>query len=170
MNTKNILFATDFSESSEAAQRYASLLAAESGAMLHIVHVADDSPAYIAGYTGFGYVPELPDQVAQENEKRLAQIKPTSNGVRHQHHYLTGVAEQEILAFAEKENIDLIVIGSHGRTGLSRLLLGSVAEAVARRAKCPVLTVKQPQAEQAEAERESQSAAHHGPRSRSSLH
>lgn len=144
MNAKTIVFPTDFSESSDAALGYASALAAESGALLYLVHVGEDSHAYVAGYGAIGYTPDLVDRVARENQALLTKIKPTVPHVRHEHKYLTGVPDQEILAFAEQVKADLIVIGSHGRTGISRLLLGSVAEAVVRRASCPVLTIKQP--------------------------
>jgi nucleotide-binding universal stress UspA family protein len=144
MNVKKILFPTDFSDSSDAALSYASSLAAETGALLYIVHVGNDSSTYLAGYGGFSSVPDSADQVARENKALLNQVKPTVPNVNYQHRYLSGPPEHEILDFAKREHVDLIVIGSHGRTGLSRLLLGSVAEAVVRRAKCPVLTVKQP--------------------------
>ena len=76
--------------------------------------------------------------------------------MQYEHHYLSGVPETEILAFADREKVDLIVIGSHGRTGITRVLLGSVAEAVVRGAKCPVLTVKQPAEKVAEEKTESE--------------
>ncbi|MEM8943857.1 MAG: universal stress protein [Planctomycetota bacterium] len=172
MNIKKILFPTDFSDSSEAALDYASTLAAESGAMLTIAHVANDTSAYIAGYGGFGYVPDLPNHVARENRRRLNQVEPPSPNVRHEYRYLTGIAEDEILSLAEREGVDLIVIGSHGRTGISRLLLGSVAEAVVRRAKCPVLTVKQPRSasQDTSAHPERAVAEDSGPISKHSLH
>ena len=144
MNAKTIVFPTDFSESSDAALGYASTLAAESNALLYILHVGEDSQAYVAGYGAIGYTPDLVDRVARENQKLLTQVKPTLPKVRHEHKYLTGTPDQEILGFADEVDADLIVIGSHGRTGISRLLLGSVAEAVVRRANCPVLTIKHP--------------------------
>lgn len=172
MNVKKVLFPTDFSESSESALRYASTLAAESGALLYIVHVSNDSSTYLAGYGGFGYAPDFADLVSRENRAQLQKIEPVVPHVRHKHCHLTGEPEQEILAFAEREDVDLIVIGSHGRTGLSRLLLGSVAEAVVRRAKCPVITVKQPAIHlgDSETDQEQGSAAPHNSRSKSSLH
>ena len=144
MNAKKILFPTDFSDSSDAALNYASSLAAEMGALLYIVHVGNESSANPALYSGLSLAPDWADQVARENRALLDQVEPTVPNVNYQHRYLSGPPEHEILDFAEREGVDLIVIGSHGRTGLSRLLLGSVAEAVVRRAKCPVLTVKQP--------------------------
>lgn len=156
MDLKTIVLPVDFSHSSDAALSFASKLASESNALLYIVHVGEDSPAYLAAYGGFAYTPDLSEKIAKENQDLLGRIKPVVTGVNYQHKYLTGVPETEILEFAARENADLIVIGSHGRTGLSRLLLGSVAEAVVRRAKCPVLTVKQPTVEKVQAKAETQ--------------
>lgn len=162
MKFKTILLPVDFSHSSDAALSFASSLAAESKARLILLHVGEDSPAYLAGYGGFAYTPELHEQVSRENRALLEKIKPTVADIEYQHQYLSGDPAQEILAFADRENVDLLVIGSHGRTGLSRLLLGSVAESVVRGAKCPVLTVKQP-TEEASAAEETQSEQTEGP-------
>ncbi len=172
MNIKTILLPVDFSHSSDAALSFASSLAAESQGLLYLVHVGEDSPAYLAGYGGFAYTPELAKKIEVENRELLDQIQPTVAGVKHERHYLTGDPAHEILSFAERENVDLIVIGSHGRTGLSRLLLGSIAEAVVRGANCPVLTVKQPPAGSPESEEylEPQQAEHPEPRTKPSLH
>jgi nucleotide-binding universal stress UspA family protein len=75
---------------------------------------------------------------------QLSGVKPTLAGVACRHLCFGGEAVEELLEFAKRENVDLIVMGSHGRSGLPRLLMGSVAEGVTRRAKCPVLIVKQP--------------------------
>jgi nucleotide-binding universal stress UspA family protein len=83
----------------------------------------------------------------QDIVDQLERIVPTEARVPYEHHYLRGSPVTEILNLAEVENVDLIVMGSHGRTGLSRLLMGSIAEGVMRQAKCPVLVVKQPAAE-----------------------
>ena len=64
--------------------------------------------------------------------------------LQYEHRFLTGFAEEEIVGLADRENVDLIVMGSHGRTGLYRMLMGSIAEGVLRKAHCPVLIVKQP--------------------------
>jgi nucleotide-binding universal stress UspA family protein len=147
MRAKKILFATDFSRFSEAALQSASVLAAESGALLLIVFVDDLPETYVpgfeAGYGGFGYVPQT-DHERSKVRDELHGVKPTIPGVQYEHRYLMGRPADEILRLSEDEKVDMIVIGSHGRTGLARVLLGSVAEAVVRRAKCPVLTVKQP--------------------------
>jgi nucleotide-binding universal stress UspA family protein len=74
----------------------------------------------------------------------LADVKPRDPRVVCEHHLLAGDPAEAIIRTAEQEGVDIIVIGTHGRTGLTRLLMGSVAEAIVRRATCPVLTVKQP--------------------------
>ncbi|QDS99555.1 universal stress protein [Adhaeretor mobilis] len=146
MNINAILFPTDFSESSSAALEYASSLASQTGAMLHIVHVADDTPAYLVGYGGYQYEADSPNQLKKKIEARLNEIEPSETGISVRRHYLTGSAVDELIDFAEKEEIDLIVMGTNGRTGWSRALLGSIAEGVLRRSNCPVLTIKESKA------------------------
>jgi nucleotide-binding universal stress UspA family protein len=73
---------------------------------------------------------------------------PKNKTVAYEHYYFKGSPVNEIVEFAERENVDLIVMASHGRTGLSRLLMGSIAEGVMRKAPCPVLIVRQPATEQ----------------------
>ena len=146
MNAKRILIATDFSNKAGAALDYASSLARDAGATLYIVHVGH-FPVANTDWSSFGlgasgYVPELDN--LDEVRNRLSAITPTVDGVSHEHRYLEGDPADEIVDFARRENIDLIVMGTHGRTGLDHVLLGSVAEAVVRHAHCPVLTVKQP--------------------------
>jgi nucleotide-binding universal stress UspA family protein len=153
MNTRRILCPTDFSQYTDAALGYASSLAAESDATLYIVHVDDYREASAAlGEVAVDYA--APWGIADRSEVRqqLEQVKPTVPRVDYEHRYLEGGPVHEIVAFAEREHIDLIVMGSHGRTGLARLLMGSVAEGVARRAPCPVLIVKQPVASAPESE------------------
>lgn len=172
MNFQTILVPVDFSHSSDAALQFASSLAAESDAQLKIVHVSEDTPAYFAAYGGFAYTEDVSKKIDQENQDLLNKIRPTVAGVDYVHHYLRGNPSEEILKFADQENADLIVIGSHGRTGITRLLLGSVAEEVVRRASCPVLTVKQPTTEEADsAEARQEEHAHPAePVSKHSLH
>jgi len=157
MNVNLVLCPVDFSEPGNAALHFASVLASEAGARLLIVHVEETLPEYPADIDGFGM------GVAESNRKRsadqLASIQPTIKGVEFEQRILKGVPGREILRFAEKEKVDLIVMGTHGRRGLSRLLMGSVAEWVVRRAKCPVLTVRQPVVTPEEAHAAQSSAA-----------
>lgn len=121
-SVKNILFATDFSEASHAAAPVAHAHAARWGATVHLLFVGpegDTTPH-----------PEL-DGLAKEVGAHVP-VKVICD---------QGNPADLILAYAEKNDIDLIVLGTHGRTGVSRALMGSVAERVTRTAPCPVLTV-----------------------------
>jgi universal stress protein A len=80
----------------------------------------------------------------EELEARLFKVVPKCFDGQCEHYLLEGEPAREVVQFAEREHVDLIVLGTHGRTGLARVLMGSVAENVVRRAPCPVLVVKQP--------------------------
>ncbi len=138
MNAQKILFATDFSPSAETALVMATSLARITGAELIIAH-AEVPPAVYGGEELVGALYELNNQQAQEN---LDRVRPSDLTVRCRRVLLLGTPADEILGLAKQEHADLIVIGTHGRTGLSRMLMGSVAEQIVRRADCPVLTVK----------------------------
>ena len=139
MNAKRIMCPVDFSEYSDAAVRYASTLAQESGAKLFLVHVDESQVPYDAGYAGF--IPQMDPEALKE---KLAEVHPSIATVETEHFMLSGRAADALVDFANKHDIDLIVMGTHGRTGVARLLMGSIAEAVVRGAACPVLTVKLP--------------------------
>lgn len=121
---RQILFATDFSDASRLAGTSARDFAHHFGARLHVLHVVppvtDPTPA-----------PAALRAVASELERGVTVITTIASGL----------PARQIVAYARRNAIDLIVIGTHGRTGVSRALLGSVAEAVVRRAPCRVLTV-----------------------------
>lgn len=144
MNIQKILCPTDFSHFTDAALGYASSLAAESGALLYIVHVDECRGVNAATGEASVYAATLGLADRSAVRRHLEQVEPTLPHVAFEHRYMEGEAVHEIVAFAEREQVDLIVMGSHGRAGLSRLLMGSVAEGVTRRATCPVLIVKQP--------------------------
>jgi len=142
-----IRFPTDFSDSNQAALDYASRLASEMDATLYIVHADEmEKIAAMMENSGYPYPPPWDDAGRRESHRKLEAVVPTVPGVNCQHAYLTGAPSGEIVSFAETEGIDLIVMSSHGRSGLTRLLLGSTAEGVMRRAPCPVLIVKHPDA------------------------
>lgn len=145
MNIQQILFPTDLSSHHDAALSFASLLAAEANATLHILHVDDlrDLPAERVDM-GYPAVSAWDQGERVRIREELIEIGPTVPHVAHEHHYRRGTPAAEILKFARAKGIDLIVMRSHGRTGLVRLVMGSVAEEVMRKAPCPVLVVKQP--------------------------
>ena len=139
MKIKNILCPTDFSKSSEPAIEKASVLARRHGATLHFVHVYE--PVFADGYMeGMPMEPEPAD--LESIRTRLAVVQPTGdNAVSCRHELIFGFAGGSIVGYAATNKVDLIVMGTHGRSGPSRLLMGSVAEAVMRAASCPVLVV-----------------------------
>ncbi len=139
MNYKKILFATDFSPASDAALKYATSLARDSGATLLTLHV-EEVPTPYAGGEMLLPQPEYPNP---EIRRMLDAVVPADKSVRYEHHLVLGTAAEDIVRVAAEQEADLIIIGTHGRTGLKRVLMGSVAEAVMRRATCPVLTLKQ---------------------------
>jgi nucleotide-binding universal stress UspA family protein len=138
MNAHKILFPTDFSTKGQAALDMATSLARDRGAKLLIVHVEEPPVAYGGGELYYGV--QEPDR--KELQRMLSEVVPLDASVGYEHRLLMGSPASAIVHLAEKENVDMIVMPTHGRTGLLRLLMGSVAEEVVREAKCPVLTIK----------------------------
>jgi universal stress protein A len=137
MNAK-ILYPTDFSTSGRTALEMATSLAKERGATLLIVHVEEPPMAYGGGELYYG----IDEPSREELERMLHEVKPIDARVPCEHRLVTGSPARAIVEMAEEENAAMIVMATHGRTGLTRLLMGSVAEEVVRKATCPVLTVK----------------------------
>ena len=138
---EQILVPTDFSEHSRQAVAYACELCRRFSGRLHVLHVYPP-PALASPYVGL--VPdaiEYSETMAQNEidkftDEHLEQVATVERVVRE------GVAFAEIIRYARQADVDLIVIGTHGRTGLMHALIGSVAEKVVRKAPCPVLTVR----------------------------
>jgi nucleotide-binding universal stress UspA family protein len=124
MRLTEILFPTDFSPASEAAGGIARAMALEAGARLHLLHV----------------VPPVTDPSLSAGSLTQA-AKSLGDGLRVETALLSGRAGRNIVDYAREKRIDLIVLGTHGRTGISHAILGSVAETVVRLAPCLVLTV-----------------------------
>jgi nucleotide-binding universal stress UspA family protein len=135
-----IMHPTDFSAQSGCALRLACSLARDYGAHLIILHVADEPP--IASAEGI-MIPPTGDFMA-EARADLEQLELPDAHIRAERRLERGDPVREILHVADDVRADLIVMGTHGRTGLARLLMGSVAEQVVRQASCPVLTLKTP--------------------------
>ena len=138
VNLHRILFATDFSAASETAFEYAIALARDSGATLMMVHVEEPTVSYPGGEMVYVYAEQPNPVVRQMLEARASRI----GSIPYELYLETGHAADEIARLADDQKADLIVLGTHGRRGLVRLLMGSVAELVMRRATCPVLAVK----------------------------
>jgi nucleotide-binding universal stress UspA family protein len=140
-----VLHPTDFSEHSEYAFRLACSLARDYGARLIVLHVLKRP---VLTYSGVMTAPPPPPPSSEERQsaqEQLQRIKPPDPAIWVEHLLEEGDPATAILQNAQERQCDLIVMGSHGRTGLGRLLMGSVAEQVVRKAPCPVLTVKTPQ-------------------------
>lgn len=132
IRVQKILYATDFSSYSNQAYFHAVALAENHGASLTVLFV-------------------LPSNWSEEEgenrdywRRQLEQIRPLDPAIRVRHVLLEGDPATEIVRYAQDMNMDLIVMGTHGRTGLERMLMGSVAEKVMRDATCSVLVVKLP--------------------------
>jgi nucleotide-binding universal stress UspA family protein len=147
MNIKRILVPYDFSGCSSTALEYAGRLAIDSGARIYMLHVDELLDARISVIPAVDW-PGVHESSWEKRRRwfnrRLAKVVPLNAPVTYEHHCVMGSPADEILAFADRVHVDLIVMGSHGRTGLSRLITGSVAEKVMRGSKRPVLIVKSP--------------------------
>jgi nucleotide-binding universal stress UspA family protein len=142
MQAKNILVATDFSEASEAALQLATSLARETGATIHLVHVRKPHSLYRVD-AKYGEVPPFPE--LDDLQPVLEKVVPSDPSVPCRHWLSSSdYVAKKILQLADENHADLIMMGTHGRTGISRMLMGSVAAEVLRQAKCPVLTMKHP--------------------------
>jgi nucleotide-binding universal stress UspA family protein len=139
MAQKTILFPTDFSLASDAALPHAEALAKQAGARLLIVHVEEPPLAYGGGELYYG----LPEPNSERILKMLDDVTPADPKLPFAHRLSMGDPAGEIVRLAGEEGAEMIVLGTHGRTGMTRLLMGSVAEAIVRRAPCPVLVYRE---------------------------
>ena len=135
---KNILFPTDFSTLADLALPYAVEIARRSGAMIHAVHVVQPDV--------YPLLPPSQWQNAAREEQEFREEKKTQlekelQGLPHDFLFPAGDIWENLSNVIEEKDIDLIVLGTHGRTGVAKALVGSVAEEVFRQARCPVLTV-----------------------------
>jgi nucleotide-binding universal stress UspA family protein len=139
---RTILHPTDFSKQAEFAFQLACSLARDYGAELYIVHVV--TPPVVV--YGEGVLPVAPENYQAELREKLNRLHATDPKVRVLHRLVEGEPVDEILHMAKETGCDLIVMGTHGRRGLGRVLMGSVAEKIVRTAPCPVVTVREPSA------------------------
>lgn len=136
---ERILLPTDGSRGNSRAVDQAIALAEATGADLHVLFVAED----------IAYAPEMMDDQVQAKLRQIGEdaieeirARADDSGVRLETAIENGIPHKEILEYADDEGVDLIVMGTHGRSGLDRYLLGSVTERVVRTAEIPVLTVR----------------------------
>ena len=139
----NILFATDFSDSSGPAADYAITLAKLTGAHLHVLHVINELDEHQRVMIPREAFQILEKEIELQTVRELNVFcKGPAAGVHTTSHAVVGAAFQKILQTGAEVNADLIVMGTHGRTGVEQVIVGSTAERVVRRSKIPVLTVR----------------------------
>jgi nucleotide-binding universal stress UspA family protein len=146
MKIETLLLPTDFSECAEHALPYAAWLAHLTGARVICLHVIEPVVP-VTGYTGLiesAPLTDLSEQLEESAARELPKIAEREEfaGLETEEMIVHGEAATEIVRVAKERQVDMIVISSHGRTGLGRIIFGSTAESVARHAPCPVLIVK----------------------------
>jgi universal stress protein A len=148
MQVRSILLPTDFSECGNYALAYATSLARTFGSKILCIHVIEPMVPTV-GYSGMTEplpIADISDQLEDSAERELPKLAECEEcaGLDVEEVIVHGEAASEIVRVATERKVDLIVVSSHGRTGLGRILFGSTAEAVVRHAPCPVLVVKPP--------------------------
>ncbi len=147
MKVEKILFPTDFSEGSSHALPYAVDLSKHYNARLYILHIIYDifkaTNSHIPHISADELYREMFEWAQKEIENcGIEEIRGLANVEKV---VLKGIPYEEIIKFAAKEKVDMIVMGTYGRAGLERFLFGSTAERVVRKAPCPVMTVRMPE-------------------------
>jgi nucleotide-binding universal stress UspA family protein len=142
---KQLLLATDFSDPSAAALDYAKAFAEAFDATIHVLHVVEDLAAH--AWTTEVYVAALPGVHEEMERQARARLDAVFSAEERQRFRVRpelrlGSPFVEIVRYARDQQIDLIIMGTHGRGPIAHVLLGSVAERVVRKAPCPVLTVR----------------------------
>ena len=143
MTIKHILVPTDFSEYADYALDYAIEIAKAFTAHLTFLHVIHLTPLAMGDIGVSGLVPYL-EEIETDAQQRMQTLlnRVHQEGLQGETAIVQGVPFQAIVDMAESQHIDLIVMGTHGRTGLTHVLMGSVAERVVRMAPCPVLVTR----------------------------
>ena len=149
---RSILLPTDFSDCANFALPYAAGIARATGASLLCVHVVETVVPAV-GYSGMSEplpIADISEQLEESAEREMPRVAECEEcaGLNVEEMIVHGDAATEIVRVARERRVDLIVVSSHGRTGLGRILFGSTAEAIVRHATCPVLVVKPPQEEE----------------------
>lgn len=144
LSIRSILVPIDFSIHSKNALRYAVPMAESFGASLHLVYVVE--PTIYPADLGFGQVvlPGVEDELRDKGSDELGKLieREIGDRVKATSVVRTGKPHQEILREAEEKDVDLIIVASHGHTGVEHILFGSTASRIVRLAKCPVLTIR----------------------------
>jgi len=144
MEIRHILAPTDLSVFSKQAIEYASALAQTLGAKLSLLYVIEKPDLSGVSAVPLGLAKILLEDLERQSKRELARLLPEdgARGVEVDRQVVVGTPYRKIVQTAAAEKVDLIVMATHGRTGLGHLFMGSVAERVVRTAPCPVLTVR----------------------------
>src|SRR5579864_4732046 len=138
----NVLFATDFSDTSEAALPYAVAICRRFGSTLHTAHVISEANLLLmTGGVDYVSMGTIYEDAHTEAKERIEEVAARLEGIPNRSYVRHGQVWKNLADIIEENETDLIVVGTHGRTGLGKLLLGSIAEDILRHACCPVLTV-----------------------------
>jgi nucleotide-binding universal stress UspA family protein len=143
MQLSKILCAVDLSEHSKQVAQYASMLAKSTGAQLLVIYTAPSLSQYVGFHVPPSTIENFVGEIVSGAEKSMeAFIAENFAGLSVTSKVLIGYAAEEIINRANEDNVDMIVMGTHGRKGIDRILFGSVAEKVVKNAKQPVLTIR----------------------------
>lgn len=140
---KKILIATDGSENARRAASYGVNIAKATGAEVHALYIISTQHA-VTTRTVMGWSEAFEEYLANKGGVAIADVEKLGKeaGVKVEPVFLKGIPADKILNYAEENNIDLIVMGTHGLTGIKRFLIGSVAESVVRHSKAPVMVIR----------------------------
>ena len=150
IDLKRILVPTDFSKHSQNALTYATAFAEKFGAELYLLHVVQDLALYVPDALALGTPVSPPmEQFTSAAQDALGRLIADNGLERFKVHpeVREGTPFYEIIRYAREADVDLIVMATHGHSGLAHVLLGSVTEKVVRKSPCPVLTVRHPEHE-----------------------
>ena len=142
ISIKNVLFATDFSPASEAALPYAIAISRRYGSTLHAAHVVSEAAlARSGGWVDPSMLATVYENMQNEAREKMHGLSSRLGVIPHHVWVCSGLFWDALAGIISEHQVDLLVAGTHGRTGVNRLLMGSMAEEILRHARCPVLTV-----------------------------
>jgi nucleotide-binding universal stress UspA family protein len=141
---KKILFPIDFAANFETLVPWVETLADKFDAKVYVLFVAQDLSHFATFYVPHGNIEDFQQQAIDSAKKRMAAAEEEffKKFPKLETRVELGNPAEKILAFAEKEKVDMIIMGAHGRSGLDKMIFGSVANKVVKSASCPVLTVR----------------------------
>jgi nucleotide-binding universal stress UspA family protein len=138
---RNVLFATDFSDASEAALRYVTALSLRYGSVIHLAHVLPDVTFLRPGAPDPAFIGSIYEDAHSVTQEKMQRLTDRLKGFPHVAYVRHGETCQVLAEIVGEQQIDLLIAGTHGRTGLDKLVMGSVAEEILRQVSCPVLTI-----------------------------